>query len=140
MKKIFITSLILLFIFPNLTFGESSIVNPKCPPTSNLIKPNVKDKDELIGALNEIIPNVYGTDPVYKEWRIEGIQPALNLTGFEKTYYKIAITYCGKEVADHSWFVRLRFPKLLPSYVVSLGEIYIVKDRNGKWMPWFQFH
>lgn len=139
MKKIFITTFVLLLLFPNLTFAES-IVNAKCPPLENLVKPNLKDKNELISALSEIIPKIYGADLEHNEWRIEEIQPAVNLTGFEKTYYKIAITYCGKEVANHSWFVRLRFPKLLPSQSVSLGELYIVKEQNNKWIPWFRYH
>ena len=142
MKNILTVTFILLFMFPNVIFSESivSIANPKCPLTENLVKPNLKDKKELISALNKIIPKVYGADSNYKEWRIEKIEPASSLTGFEKNYYGIAVTFCGKEVANYSWFVRLRFPKLLPAQSASLGEIYIVKDRKNGWIPWFQYH
>ncbi|PGL70126.1 hypothetical protein [Bacillus sp. AFS055030] len=142
MKRILIVTLILLFTIPNAVFSESitSIANPKCPQTENLVKPNSKDKKELISALSKIIPKVYGTDPNYNEWQIEKIEPASSLTGFEKNYYGIAVTFCGKKVANYSWFVRLRFPKLLPAQSASLGEIYIVKELKKGWIPWFQYH
>ncbi|XZF75581.1 hypothetical protein ACSBO6_18685 [Bacillus sp. AL-1R] len=142
MKSILMVTFILLFTIPNVVFSESieSIANPKCPQTENLVKPNFKDKKELISALSKIIPKVYGTDSNYKEWRIERLEPASSLTGFEKNYYGIAVTFCGKEVANYSWFVRLRFPKLLPAQSASLGEIYIVKDINKGLIPWFQYH
>ncbi|MGG0175193.1 hypothetical protein [Gottfriedia acidiceleris] len=139
MKNILLVTFILLFMTPKLIFSES-IANPICPSTENLVKPNLKDKDELISALNIIIPKVYGTDPNHKEWRIEKIQPAASLTGFEKHYFGIAVTFCGKEVAKNSWFVRLIFPKILPAVSAATGELYIVKDRNGNWFPWFQYH
>ncbi|KQL34480.1 MULTISPECIES: hypothetical protein [Bacillaceae] len=139
MKKILLTSFMLLFMIPSTTYGES-LVNAKCPPTENLQKPNIKDKDELISALNDIIPKIYGTDLNHKEWRIEKIQPAASLTGFEKHYFGIAVTFCGKEVANHSWFVRLIFPRMLPAVSAATGELYIVKDRNDNWIPWFQYH
>jgi hypothetical protein len=78
-----------------------------------LIKATEKDKDELMEALNKIIPNVYGTGPNYKECSIEIIKPIPSLSEFEENYYKMAIDFCGTHVANHCWFVRLRFQKLL---------------------------
>ncbi|WP_391208485.1 hypothetical protein [Psychrobacillus sp. L4] len=112
----------------------------KCPNTEILLKTTEKDKDELVKALNGIIPKVYGSSLVYKEWRIEVIKPMPLLTGFEENYYKMAINFCGKRVAGHSWFVRLRFPRLLPAQSASLRELYVVKDKYNKWFPWFQYH
>jgi len=138
MRKILIPILLLLFIFPTVSLGD--ILGSKCPNPENLLMTTNKDKNELVNALNEIIPKVYGSNTNYKEWKIEIIEPMPSLTGFEENYYKMAIHFCGKEVADHSWFVRLRFPRLLPAQSASLGELYIVKDKNNKWFAWFQYH
>jgi len=131
--------MLLFFIFPTVSIG-AKLDGSECPNSKILISTSEKDKDELINALNKIIPKVYGFSPDYKGWRIEIIKPMPSLTGFEKNYYKMAMNFCGKEVADQSWFVRLRFPKLLPAQSASLGELYIVKDINNKWFPWFQYH
>lgn len=139
MKKLLIPLLILLFIFPTESLG-AKLDGSECPKTEMLLKTTEMDKDELVDELNKIIPKVYGSSPNYKEWRIEIIKPMPSLTGFEENYYKMAINFCGKEVADHSWFVRLRFPRLLPAQSASLGELYIVKDKNNNWFPWFQYH
>ncbi|MCJ8007155.1 hypothetical protein ACFFF5_06575 [Lederbergia wuyishanensis] len=139
MRKILTPILLLLFIFPTVSLG-AKLYGSECPNTEILLKTNEKDKDELVKALNEIIPKVYGSSPDYKEWRIEVIKPMPRLTGFEENYYKMAINFCGKRVADHSWFVRLRFPRLLPAQSASLGELYIVKEKNNKWFSWFQYH
>ncbi len=64
-----------------------------------------KDKNELTEALKVIIPKVYGPDSMFKDWRIEVISPMPKLTGFEVNYYNMATNFCGKDVANHSWFV-----------------------------------
>jgi len=139
MRKILMTLIIFIFICPTISLGAKPD-GLECPKTEMLMKTTEKDKNELLNALNEIIPKVYGSSPDYKEWRIEIIKPMPNLTGFEENYYEMAINFCGKEVADHSWFVRLRFPRLLPAQSASLGELYIVKKKNNKWFAWFQYH
>lgn len=87
-----------------------------------------------------IIPDVYGTSSEYKEWSVEVLKPMPVLTGFEQTYYKMAINFCGDDVANHSWFVRFRFPGLLPDQSASVGELFIVKEINKGWVPWLQYH
>ena len=139
MRKILMPILILFFIFPTVSLGEK-LDGSECPNNEMLMKTTEKDKDELVKALNIIIPKVYGSHLDYKGWRIEVIKSMPLLTGFEEVYYKMAINFCGKEVADHSWYVRLRFPRLLPAQSASLGELYIVKEKNNKWFPWFQYH
>ncbi|MDG4655344.1 hypothetical protein P6P90_03700 [Ectobacillus antri] len=138
MRKILLLFILFIFMFPTVSLGD--ILGSECPKSENLVRTTDKDKDELVKALNEIIPKVYGASPEYKEWKIEIIEPMPSLTGFEENYYKMAINFCGKEVADHSWFVRLRFPRLLPAQSASLGELYIVKDKNNNWFAWFQYH
>ncbi|WP_155591165.1 hypothetical protein [Lysinibacillus cavernae] len=139
MRKMIMPIIVMLLIFPTSFLGAIPD-GLTCPNPDTLLKTTEKDKDGLVRALNEIIPKTYGTNPDYQEWEIEVIQPMPLLTGFEENYYKMAINFCGKRVADHSWFVRLRFPKLLPAQSASLGELYIVKDTTNKWVPWFQYH
>lgn len=139
MRKILMHILILFFMFPTVSLSAKP-EGLECPNTEMLLKTTEKDKDELIKALNRIIPKVYGSSPDYKEWRIEVIKPMPLLIGFEEVYYRMATNFCGKIVADHSWYVRLRFPRLLPAQSGSLGELYIVKDNKSKWFPWFQYH
>ncbi|WP_088043360.1 hypothetical protein [Bacillus sp. EAC] len=139
MKKILLLSIILFLISPSVTYG-SGITNPKCPNTDILVQTSENDMAQLLSALNEIIPNVYGDDQLYKEWKVVNIQPASQLKGYQEVYKKIATTYCGKNVADHSWFVRLVFPKILPATSAATGELFIVKDKNNKWIPWYQYH
>ena len=100
--------------------------------TEMLMKTTERDKDELLNALNEIFSKDYGSSLI--QWRVEIIKPMASLTGFEKNNYKIVMTSCGKEVAEHSWFVRLRYHRLFPTGV--LYEFYIVKDKNDKWFVW----
>lgn len=139
MNKILMPLILLLFISPAISLG-AKLDGSECPNIKMLQNINENDKDDLVNALREIIPNVYGVSPDYKKWENEIIKPMPSLTGFEENYYKMAINFCGQEVADHSWFVRLRFPRLLPAQSASLGELYIVKDKNNKWLPWFQYH
>lgn len=136
MRKTILLLMILLFIFPTNSLGKEL----NCPNPENLVMTTEKDKDELVEALNEIVPKIYGDSPDHEEWNIEMIEPMTSLSGSEDVYYQIAVTFCGKEVADHSWFVRLRFPRLLPAESASLGELFIVKDKNDKWFAWFQYH
>ncbi|KGR83066.1 hypothetical protein [Lysinibacillus boronitolerans] len=139
MGKIIMPFLCMLLLFPTATSG-SEPEGLICPNPDVLMKTTEKDKGELIQALADIIPKVYGSSPDYQEWQIEVIKPMPILTGMEENYYKMAINFCGKNVANHSWFVRLRFPRLLPAQSASLGELYIVKETNNKWVPWFQYH
>lgn len=138
LKKILILLITLFFIPPPVSYAD--VIDGKCPKSMQLLTTKEEDKEELILALQGIIPKVYGSNPEHKEWVIEIIQQMPKLSGFEKNYYKMAINFCGKDVADHTWFVRLRFPRLLPAQSASLGEIYIVKDTQHKWFAWFQYH
>ncbi|RHW38452.1 hypothetical protein D1B33_06110 [Lysinibacillus yapensis] len=138
MKKIAMLFILIAFTFPGVVSGNS--LTPNCPNPESLMETSVKDKDNLIEVLNELIPKVYGSSLDYKEWKIEVIEPMPRLIGHEEVYYHMAINFCGKKVAEHSWFVRLRFPRLLPAQSASLGELFIAKDANNKWSAWFRYH
>ena len=139
MKKIFLSFIMILFTIPSLTMAYEQI-EIKCPNPNKLLQATEDDQEKLMNALHELIPKVYGTSQEYKEWRIEVIKPMRELTGENHDYYEMAKNFCGEEVANLSWFVRLRFPKLLPAQSASLGEIYVVQDKQHNWIVWFQYH
>ena len=87
--------LCMLLLFPAATLG-SEPEGLICPNPDVLMKTTEKDKGELIQALADIIPKVYGLSPDYQEWQIEVIKPMPILTGMEENYYKMAINFCGK--------------------------------------------
>lgn len=137
MKKIII--LLIILIWPSLAIAkERAEIN--CPDPNTILETTSEDEEKLIHALKELIPKVYGSNQKYREWKIELFKPMRNLTGNHKVYAEMATNFCGKEVANRSWFVRVRFPKLLPAESASLGEIYVVQDKQHRWSVWFQYH
>ena len=90
--------------------------NPKCPVLSEL-KTSIKDRKEVIEALNTLIPKTYGTGiddfpDMYTKWNVVTAKPFPKTIGNkeEKLFWN-GKTFCGKEIAEKSWLVRLDFPK-----------------------------
>jgi hypothetical protein len=112
------------------------INNGKCPNAIELI--NNPTSDGIMEALERIIPNTYTWDKKYNEWKVIQITP-LPTTNPE-SYYSMGKHYCGEQVAKNSWFVEILFPKFLPAYDASHGQIYVAKDKEKGWFAWFRFH
>jgi hypothetical protein len=112
------------------------INNGKCPDSQSLV-PVSSDKG-LINALNTIIPKVYKNEK-YKGWKVEAITH-LPKSPHHRAYYEIAEFYCGKELANNSWFVELLFSQYLPAYDASHRQIFVTKNKEGQWFAWFKFH
>ena len=74
MGKIIMPFLCMLLLFPAATLG-SEPEGLICPNPDVLMKTTEKDKGELIQALADVIPKVYGSSLDYQEWQIEVIQP-----------------------------------------------------------------
>lgn len=139
MKNFLLIFFAIICIVPSLTIAkEQTEIN--CPKPEMLLLPTESDREKLIIALNELIPKFYSTKPEYEEWNIEVIKPIWSLTGDNEGYYEMAKHFCGREVANRSWFVRLRFSRLFPAQSASLGEIYVAKDKQDNWIVWFQYH
>ncbi|MBS4208651.1 hypothetical protein KHA95_11375 [Bacillus sp. FJAT-50079] len=111
-----------------------------CPKAEEIMKTSSQEKEDLLRALQTIIPEMYDDRTEYKEWRVEVLSPMVDLSGYEKIYRDMAVHFCGENVANHSWFVRIRFPHLLPAQSASLGELFILKNNQGQWFPWFRYH
>ncbi|WP_246187702.1 hypothetical protein [Ornithinibacillus caprae] len=145
MKKISIVMfLLMLFVLP---YPISAQPNVECPNVKQLEKTSLKDKDELVDALEEIVPDTYGAGDYgnfYSEWEVITAQPFLETVGQEKeeVYYEMAKNFCGEAVADQSWLVRLYFPRWEGKSASALeGQIFLAKsDETDGWFVWFRYH
>ncbi|MFX3659614.1 MAG: hypothetical protein ACE3JN_05925 [Ectobacillus sp.] len=122
--------------------GRAEAVNKTvCPKAGDVLDTSSqRDKEALIQALpHDVISKTYGKNPKFLEYEVEIVRPMNELTGTDKAYYHMAIQNCGIDVANHSWFVRLRFPKVAAMGSSAVGEMFIVKDKTMHWRVWFQY-
>ena len=127
--------MILLFSFPII---EANAQPKKCPVLSELKKTSIKDRKEVIEALNTLIPKTYGTGiddfpDMYTKWNVVTAKPFPKTIGNkeEKNYFGMAKTFCGKEIAEKSWLVRLDFPKA-PGADLAQGQIFLAKSKEKR--------
>lgn len=146
LKKLFVLILSLsLTLFTLMPF--KSYAQPKnCPVLSDLEKTSLKDKKEVLEALNSLVPKTYGIGiddypDMYTKWNVVTAKPFPNTVGSkeEANYFGMAKTFCGKEIAEKSWLVRLDFPKA-PGADLSQGQIFLAKSKENGWFVWFQYH
>ena len=143
MKKLY--ALILIISLFTLVSFEVFAQPKKCPVLSEIEKTSLKDKKEVIEALNTLIPKTYGTGlddlpDIYTEWNVVTAKPFPNTVGHkEEDYFGMAKTFCGKEIAERSWLVRLNFPKA-PGADLAQGQIFLAKSNEKGWFVWFQYH
>ena len=135
--------MILLFSFPII---EANAQPKKCPVLSELKKTSIKDRKEVIEALNTLIPKTYGTGiddfpDMYTKSNVVTAKPFPKTIGNkeEKNYFGMAKTFCGKEIAEKSWLVRLDFPKA-PGADLAQGQIFLAKSKEKGWFVWFRYH
>ena len=144
MKKLYV--LILIISLFTLVSFEAYAQPKKCPILSELEKTSLKDKKEVIEALNTLIPKTYGTGlddipDMYTKWNVVTAKPFLNTVGneIEEGYFGMAKTFCGKEIAERSWLGRLDFPKA-PGADLAPGQIFLAKRKGEGWFVWVQYH
>ena len=144
MKKMYV----LILIISLFTLGSfEAYAQPKnCPVLSELEKTSLKDKKEVIEALNTLIPKTYGTGlddlpDLYTKWNVVTAKPFPKTVGneIEEGYFGMAKTFCGKEIAEKSWLVRLDFPKA-PGADLAQGQIFLAKSKEKGWFVWFRYH
>ncbi|WP_246938978.1 hypothetical protein [Bacillus pinisoli] len=117
----------------------------KCPVLSELEATSIKDREEIIRALTTLIPKTYGTGlegfpDLYTRWNIVTAKPFPKTVGNEdEAYFGMAKTFCGKEIAEKSWLVRLDFPKA-PGANLAQGQIFLAKSKEKGWFVWFRYH
>ncbi|MGV2448105.1 UNVERIFIED_CONTAM: hypothetical protein FO527_29375 [Bacillus sp. ATCC 13368] len=130
-----------------LFFGSiQGYAQPKeCPVLSELEKTSIKDKKEVIKVLNTLIPKTYGKlnefPDIYTMWNVVTATPFPKTVGNknEEDYFGMAKTFCGKEIAEKSWLVRLDFPKA-PGANLAQGQIFLAKSKEKGWFVWFRYH
>lgn len=141
--------LTMIIIIISILFFSSfqGYAQPKeCPVLSELEQTTIKDKKEVIEALNTLIPKTYGTGiddfpDIYTKWNIVTAKPFPNTVGNkeEEGYFGMAKTFCGKEIAEKSWLVRLYFTKAAGANLAQ-GQIFLAKSKEKGWLVWFQYH
>lgn len=138
--------LILILILFTLVSLESYAQPKNCPVLSDLEKTSLKDKKRVIDVLNTLIPKTYGIGiddfpDMYTKWNVVSAKPFPNTVDNieEEVYFEMAKTFCGKEIAEKSWLVRLEFPKA-PGADLAQGQIFLAKSKEKGWFVWFQYH
>jgi len=141
-----INRFIVIFLFASLFVGSNHIyAQPKeCPDPDLLETVPIEKAYEVEKALRILVPIAYevGEFPeLYSEWEIVSLTPFPRTEGntVEEGYYGMAKHFCGQEVADRSWLVRLHFPKVQAASG-SQGQIFIAKKEDGDWFVWFKYH
>ncbi|MFJ5771700.1 hypothetical protein [Psychrobacillus sp. NPDC093180] len=139
-------ALILIISMLTLVSFESYAQPKNCPVLSELEVTSLQDKKEVIEALNTLIPKTYGTGLddfpyMYTKWNVVTAKPFINTVGnkVEEGYFGMAKTFCGKEIAEKSWLVRLDFPKA-PGADLAQGQIFLAKSKEIGWFVWFRYH
>lgn len=128
-------------------FSIKGYAQPKeCPVLNELERTSIKDKKEVIKALNHLIPHTYGTGiddfpDMYTKWNIVTAKPFPETVGHneEEDFFGMAKTYCGSEIAERSWLIRLDFPKA-PGANLAQSQIFLAKSKEKGWFVWFRYH
>lgn len=140
-----IRTLILFFLIFSSLGSTPSYAQPiECPDTKDLIEVPIEDVNQVLDSLRVLVPITYevGEFPeYYSKWDVVTVKPFPLTIGNsdEQDYYEMAKNFCGKEVADRSWLVRLHFPRVKAASG-SQGQIFIAKKKDSGWFVWFKYH
>lgn len=136
MKKIVISLLTLFILFP---YQIGAQANVECPSVDQLEATSLHNKDELIQALEKIVPSTFGESDYgnhFSEWEVVTAQP---LNKEAEKEYKMSTNYCGQAVADKSWLVTLHFPRWEgKSETATKGQIFLAKNKDDGWFVWYR--
>jgi hypothetical protein len=138
MKKTILMVCLFMFLtvsIPAYAQPPHSYANHQCPNVAELVQTSSTHEQELLNALRPIVPKLY-PDEEHNEWKVEYVQLLPNI---KQTYFQMAKTFCSEAVAERSWIVRLRFPKLLPSASLSEGVIFLAKHKEKGWIVWYRY-
>lgn len=132
--------LVSLFVSSNHTYAQPT----ECPDPDTLEAVPIEKIHEVEKALRILVPIAYevGEFPeLYSEWKVVSLKPFPQTVGKkeDQDYYGMAKNFCGKEVADQSWLVRLHFPKVKAASG-SQGQIFVAKKEGRGWSVWFKYH
>ncbi len=135
-----------MFLFASIivTSNTSYAQQKECPDAHTLEVVSIENIPEVEKALRVLVPIAYevGEFPeLYSEWEVVTLKPFPRTVGKseEENYYGMAKYFCGEEVADRSWFVRLHFLKVKADSR-NQGQIFIAKKEKSGWFVWFKNH
>ncbi len=140
-KLLFLLSFLFILCFSPIV-AHANLV--PCPNVDELEKTTIKDKKELIQALKTLIPSTYEKGEegdLFSEWNIITATPFTKTKKRDRVYREMAKNFCGKEIANRSWLVRIAFPKWEgKSASMSEGQLFVVKRKGDEWFVWFRYH
>lgn len=131
---VFIILLVIMIEFP--------LQAKECPNSEQLVEASLNERDDLLRALGTIVPNQYAGEQ-FSDWEIVSATPFPMTVGKqdEQAYFEIANNFCGGNVAEKSWLVRLHFPKLKEvSASLTEGQLFVAKSKEVGWFVWYQYH
>jgi hypothetical protein len=139
-KVLLISLLFFIYIGSTRSYAQPA----ECPDPNDLMEVPMEEVNQVLDALKHVVPISYeiGEFPeYYSKWELVTIKP-FPLTvknSDERDYYEMAKNFCGKEVAERSWLVRLHFPRVKAASA-SQGQIFLAKKKNSGWFVWFKYH
>lgn len=112
----------------------------QCPAA---LPPGSNAASGVLAAVLHEIPNRY-PGRIHRGYRIDLLislagKNYLLLNKETRVLWQIAVSQCGKTVANRSWLVLLTFPRAFPSESMGSGQLYVARTASG-WHVWFQFH
>jgi hypothetical protein len=92
----------------------------------------------VLTVVQSAVPHLYSWKAFHR-YAIRQLEEARLLVGSQHVFYLIAVSECGKQVAQRSWFVALRFPDAVPQKSEGSGQLYVTRTPSG-WRVWFVYH
>jgi len=155
MKKPFLILMLISVVIISISFAvnaDSDTTSSEkkvedCPEASDLLDTTIYDRDVVVETLKTLIPETYinGDEygEYYSDWSIITARPLPMTIGdsVNDVYFEIAKNFCGKEVANKSWLIRLNFPKwegVSDSNMES--QIFMAKSKDKGWYLWYRYH
>ena len=155
MKKSFLTLILIGVVIISISFvvnadsdkTSSETKVEDCPEASDLVDTSIYDRDEVVETLQTLIPETYikGDEygEYYSEWSIIIARPLpMTIDDIENdVYFEIAKNFCGKEVANKSWVIKMNFPKWKGVSDSNMeGQIFLAKNKDKGWYMWYRYH
>ena len=155
MKKPFLILMLISVVIISISFAvnaDSDTTSSEkkvedCPEASDLLDTTIYDRDVVVETLKTLIPETYinGDEygEYYSDWSIITARPLPMTIGdsVNDVYFEIAKNFCGKEVANKSWLIRLNFPKwegVSDSNMEGQEGIHLML--LYQWNLWYRYH
>ena len=155
MKKSFLILILISVVIISISFAVTADTDTTtsekkvedCPDVIDHVETTIFDRDIVVETLKSLIPETYIKGDEYGEyysnWSIITARPLpMTIDDSENdVYFEIAKNFCGKEVANKSWLIRLHFPKWEGVSDSNMeGQIFMAKNKDTGWYLWYRYH